>query len=110
MRISFNWLKNYIDVRISPEAVAEKLTMAGLEVTSLTRIDHDTILEIEVTPNRTDCLSILGIAREVAAITGKRLRVPCFSSFRGKSRLSLPIQIQDPSHADTFFPPTVLIA
>src|SRR5438093_10915984 len=36
----------------------------------------DTVLEAEVTPNRGDCLSILGVAREVAAATGARLRQP----------------------------------
>ncbi len=36
----------------------------------------DAILEVEVTPNRPDCLSILGVAREVAALTGSRLRPP----------------------------------
>jgi phenylalanyl-tRNA synthetase beta chain len=36
----------------------------------------DTVLELEITPNRGDCLSILGVAREVAALTGARLRHP----------------------------------
>ncbi|MEW5735741.1 MAG: phenylalanine--tRNA ligase subunit beta [Thermodesulfobacteriota bacterium] len=36
----------------------------------------DFILEIGVTPNRPDCLCMLGVAREVAAITGKKLRLP----------------------------------
>jgi phenylalanyl-tRNA synthetase beta chain len=36
----------------------------------------ETILELEVTPNRPDCLSMIGIAREVAALLGKPLRVP----------------------------------
>ena len=36
----------------------------------------DTVLDIGVTPNRADCLSIIGIAREVAALTGKTLRYP----------------------------------
>jgi phenylalanyl-tRNA synthetase beta chain len=36
----------------------------------------DAILEVEATPNRPDCLSILGVAREVAALTGGRLRLP----------------------------------
>jgi phenylalanyl-tRNA synthetase beta chain len=36
----------------------------------------DPILEVEVTPNRPDCLSVLGIAREVAALTGGRVRPP----------------------------------
>jgi phenylalanyl-tRNA synthetase beta chain len=94
MRVSFNWLKDYLDIRTSAGTLAERLTMAGLEVTSLTRIDEDTVWEIEVTPNRTDCLSIVGIARELAAITGKRLKLPKIGSFRGKSSAVLPIQIQ----------------
>lgn len=95
MRVSFNWLKDYVDIRISPQVLADKLTMAGLEVTSMTKHEADTIMEIEVTPNRTDCLSIIGIAREVAAITDKKLKIPKNSSFRGRSVLSVPIQIQE---------------
>jgi phenylalanyl-tRNA synthetase beta chain len=36
----------------------------------------DIILELEVTPNRPDCLSVIGVAREVAALTGQTLRLP----------------------------------
>ncbi|MBI1961873.1 MAG: phenylalanine--tRNA ligase subunit beta [Candidatus Rokubacteria bacterium] len=36
----------------------------------------DHVLEIEITPNRPDCLSVVGVARELAALTGSRLRVP----------------------------------
>jgi len=36
----------------------------------------DTVLEVSVTPNRSDCLSMIGIAREVAAITGKKMKQP----------------------------------
>ena len=36
----------------------------------------DTFLELELTPNRGDCLSILGVAREIGAITGQPVRIP----------------------------------
>ncbi len=36
----------------------------------------ETVLEVEITPNRPDCLSVVGVAREVAALTGAALRVP----------------------------------
>ncbi len=39
----------------------------------------DTVFDIGVTPNRSDCLSIVGVAREVAAVTGKKLRCPVSS-------------------------------
>ena len=44
--------------------------------TPLDDILGDTFLELELTPNRGDCLSILGVARELGAITGQQVRVP----------------------------------
>ena len=75
MKVTYNWLKDFVEIKISPQALAEKLTMAGLEVTSLEEKEGDAVFEIEVTSNRPDCLSIIGIAREVAAITGRELKL-----------------------------------
>jgi phenylalanyl-tRNA synthetase beta chain len=36
----------------------------------------DVILDLDITPNRPDCLSVIGIAREVAALTGREVRLP----------------------------------
>ncbi|HEY8695186.1 MAG TPA: phenylalanine--tRNA ligase subunit beta [Chloroflexota bacterium] len=44
--------------------------------TALDKVLGDDVLELEVTPNRSDCLGIVGVAREVAALTGKPLRLP----------------------------------
>lgn len=48
---------------------------AGVSLQKYLKLD-DTILEAELTPNRGDCLSIRGLARELAALTGKKLRAP----------------------------------
>jgi len=82
MKISYSWLKDYVDVKLKPQALADKLTMAGLEVTSLVDIGNDTILETEITSNRPDWLSFIGVAREVAAITGKKLKLPQAASHK----------------------------
>ncbi len=75
MKVSLNWLKNYVHITLPTEELAEKLTMVGLEVKAISNgKGKDEILDIEVTPNRSDCLSILGIAREVAATTGFKLQ------------------------------------
>lgn len=47
----------------------------GLPLESALDIE-DTVLNVNVTPNRSDCLSMIGIAREVAAITGKKMKRP----------------------------------
>lgn len=101
MKVTYNWLKDFVEIKISPEAFADKLTMAGLEVTSLEKRNGDFVFEIEVTSNRPDCLSILGIAREVAAITDKKLNVKSlmFNAKNIKHHISdikqLSIKIED---------------
>lgn len=79
MRVSLSWLQEYIEGRFDIKKVPDSLTMAGLEVGAIDEIDDDTVLELEITPNRADCLSILGVAREIKAIFKLKLRKPSFS-------------------------------
>ncbi len=74
MRVTYNWLKDFVDIKINPNALADKLTMAGLEVSSIEESEGDSVFEIEITSNRPDWLSVVGIAGEIAAITGKKLK------------------------------------
>jgi len=76
MKISLNWLKNYVTVHVSADQLARRLTMAGLEVEKTSSVKGDVIFELEITPNRPDCLNIVGIAREVSAIFNKPLKKP----------------------------------
>lgn len=76
MKISYKWLREYVNTKIEARKLLNILTMAGLEVTSHKKIDRDDIFEIEVTPNRPDWLSHIGVAREVAALQGKTLKLP----------------------------------
>ncbi len=57
----------------------------------------DVVLEVAITPNRGDCLSVVGIAREVAALTGVRLRVPAarLSEKAPASAESIRVEIRD---------------
>jgi len=74
MKVSYNWLKEYIDFSAKPRDLAERLTMTGLEVKGIDEKDGDFIYEIEVTSNRPDCLSLWGIAREIQALYGLKLK------------------------------------
>jgi phenylalanyl-tRNA synthetase beta chain len=44
--------------------------------TPLSEYIGDTILDLDITPNRPDCLSVIGIAREIAALTGSKVNIP----------------------------------
>ena len=59
---------------------------------------RDYIFELEITPNRSDCLSIIGIAREIAAITGQDLRIPSIEFAEGDKRIDelASVELQDP--------------
>lgn len=76
MNISYEWLKDFVEIELPAEELAEKLTLIGLELDALHRIEGDWILDIETTSNRGDCLSHLGVAREIAAATRKALTTP----------------------------------
>lgn len=68
MKASYNWLKDFVDFNLPPTELAHALTMAGLEVEAVKDFDGDVIFDIGVTPNRPDCLSIRGIAREISSL------------------------------------------
>ena len=68
MKVSYNWLKETVDIPADPDALARALTMVGLQLESKQAFEEDTTLDFEVTVNRPDCLSILGLAREIALI------------------------------------------
>jgi phenylalanyl-tRNA synthetase beta chain len=80
MLISYNWLKDFTTVKDSPEKLAQKLTMAGIEVSSLEKIKDDFVYNAEITPNRPDLLCIKGIAREAACLMHSEFSDP-FGNF-----------------------------
>ncbi len=76
MKISLEWIKEYVGLDITVPELVHKLTMAGIEAEKIESIGKDTVIEFEITPNRPDCLNMLGIAREVAAVLKKDLKEP----------------------------------
>ena len=71
MKISYHWLKELINIDLSPRDLATRMTMAGNAVDAIEEHHGDSILEFELTSNRPDCLSHLGIAREASAVLDK---------------------------------------
>jgi phenylalanyl-tRNA synthetase beta chain len=74
MKITYSWIKELLDIKVSPEVLADKLSMAGLSVELLEKSGDDWVYHIEVTSNRPDWLSVNGIVREIAAITDAKMK------------------------------------
>lgn len=95
MLISLSWVRECVSVNRPASQVADMLTMAGLEVESIAENAGDTILDVSLTPNRGDCLSILGIAREIAAITGKKLKLPKMGPLNEDPKSPVKVRIEN---------------
>lgn len=68
MKLSYRWLKQFVNVPVDAKKLADDLSMVGLPVESIETLGDDSILELELTANRGDCLSHWGTAREVATL------------------------------------------
>jgi len=76
MKVRFSWLKDFVDVPGTAADVAARLSVRGFAVEEIDGAGDDAIIDFEVTANRPDCLSVLGLAREVATAYGLPLREP----------------------------------
>ncbi len=88
MKVSYNWLKEFVDIAESPQQLRTRLTNLGLAVDALESHGGDWTFELDVATNRPDCLSHLGVAREVAAVYGLPLKNPGFDLREGEKRAS----------------------
>ena len=118
MRVPLEWLNEYVSVGSDDKAIAHRLTMGGLEVEGIeapekvfdqaikkqcepniarAAADIGNVLDVYVTPNRGDCQSLVGIAREAAALFGLTLQVPAPppSSDDGETARQTSVTVED---------------
>lgn len=98
MFIGYDWLKEITDTNFSPQEVKERLTMVGLAIDAVESHGQDFVIDVEVPSNRPDCLSHVGIGRELTVIEQKQLRLPESKSLKteGCSANLTSVEIKDP--------------
>jgi phenylalanyl-tRNA synthetase beta chain len=74
MKISLDWLKEFVDVDIQLPELLERLTMIGLIPAGTEEKNGDVVLDLETYANRPDTLGHLGMAREIGAMLGRPLK------------------------------------
>ncbi|MFH1287660.1 MAG: phenylalanine--tRNA ligase subunit beta [bacterium] len=100
MLFNYKYLKNYIDVKFSLSELVSRLSTIGIESRV---IDKDKeIFESEVSANRNDCLSYLGLAREISALSGSKIKFPKVKIKDGKERVEDLIKIFVQEKKDCF--------
>ena len=100
MRLLVSWLRDFVDIDASAEEIADRMGLRGFEVASVESFDgpvsHDAVIDFEVTANRPDCLSVIGLAREVATIYDLPLTLPSSSAGAKLELNPLPTGASDP--------------
>jgi phenylalanyl-tRNA synthetase beta chain len=102
MNISYNWLKDLVETDSSAQELAEKLTRAGLAVEGIHAVGDDFVMDFDITSNRGDALSHLGIAREIAAIENSKLKIKNYEDESAKSENQNLVTIEDPDLCHRF--------
>jgi phenylalanyl-tRNA synthetase beta chain len=99
MKVSYNWLKEFVDVTAPPEEVASRLALAGTNIAGIENGPHGAVIDAEITSNRPDCLAMLGIAREVGAIYRipvKTISPKPLESSSAKAADAIKVKIENP--------------
>ena len=94
MLISYNWLRELTGTALTPLELRERLTMVGLAIDAVEEIEGDSVIDVEVPSNRPDCLSHIGIAREVAVIEKSKVQSPKSQVFEAKGKASDFTQVE----------------
>ncbi len=97
MLISYKWLRELTNTALTPAELRERLTMVGLAIDAVEEIAGDSVLDVEVPSNRPDCLSHIGIAREVSVIEKSRVQSPTSKVIKteGKASDFAAVEIED---------------
>lgn len=94
MGVSIKWLKEYVDFDWTPEELAHKLTMGGVAIEGIEKTESDTVLELDLTPNRGDCLGLINLAREVAALNSSDIKIPDLKLKENNEKINDYITVQ----------------
>ncbi len=100
MKAPLSWLRELVpDLKSSAKKVSDLFTFSGTEVEGIEKVGDDQVLQCAVTSNRVDCLGIIGLARDLAAVSKKPLKLPSFDAtatgVSTRDRLQLHVEASD---------------
>ncbi|MBZ5528553.1 MAG: phenylalanine--tRNA ligase subunit beta [Acidobacteriia bacterium] len=104
MKIVYNWLKEFVELRAPAAELAARLAVSGTNIGGVENGAHGAVIEAELTTNRPDCLGHYGMAREVSAIYRLPLKAlqPKPAEGAGKVSDAVRVEIQAPELCGRF--------
>jgi len=95
MLVSWKWLSRYVELTLSHDDLAERLSLSGLNHEGSATVQEDTVIDLEVTSNRGDCLGHIGVAREIAVLTDQPLHVDPVTIDESESSIGENLQVDN---------------
>lgn len=99
MNVPLSWLGEYVKLPKDVKALTDKLTSVGHMLDKVNKVDGETVIDLELRGNRADMFGLIGVAREVAAVTGSKLKLPPVTTLPQVDKNSPLVNVQ-PSAVD----------
>ncbi|MGB7599023.1 MAG: phenylalanine--tRNA ligase subunit beta [Candidatus Sulfotelmatobacter sp.] len=102
MKLSSQWIREFVELAVDDQRLAEDLTAVGIAVEGISRAGADTVFEMEIGTNRPDAMNHYGVAREAAAIYDLPLKALNPKLPTSKGEADFPIQVEEPQLCPRF--------
>jgi len=102
MKISPQWLRDFVDLQVNYHQLADDLTLAGIAVESISGEGDGTVFDMDITTNRPDAMNHFGVARECSAIYNLPLKPIAPQLPAAKGSAEFHIQIDEPELCPRF--------
>src|SRR5215831_6759060 len=102
MKLSPQWIRDYVDLTVDNHRLAEDLTNVGLSVEGISGSGADTVFEMEIGTNRPDAMNHYGVAREAAAVYDLPLKPIEPKLTSAAKAVPFPITVEEPALCPRF--------
>jgi phenylalanyl-tRNA synthetase beta chain len=106
MKLSAQWIRDFVDLTVDNRRLAEDLTGVGIAVEGISGSGADTVFEMEIGTNRPDAMNHYGVAREAAAIYDLPLKqlsaISSQPSAKSSHNAAFPITVEEPQLCPRF--------
>jgi phenylalanyl-tRNA synthetase beta chain len=93
MKVLFSRITEAINAKPKIESLCDDLTLIGIEVDEIKSFEGDKIIDFDLTPNRGDCFSVKGLARDYCAFKGQKFSSVKKISFKGETKFTKKIKL-----------------
>jgi phenylalanyl-tRNA synthetase beta chain len=102
VRLLSSWLREFVNIPVDDNQLADDLTMAGISVEGVINEGGETVYDIDITPNRVDAMNHYGVARDCAAVYNADMKPSVIDLPLPENKTGFTVEIQAPDLCGRF--------